>query len=159
MVQEFPSEILHSSMRDNKQTPFKFARVLEYMHISCRVLVNFCSTDIWKLCMYTSILPPIPTEGEAIYTGEHATIHKRKPLLPERENVHTKMLQLVIQNRKTYKTKKRKKWPKRQCNTRGNIPACPKNPRKNYPEEEIIKVRDQGKNHTARSERPTRMVG
>lgn len=109
MVQEFPSEILHSWMRDNKQTPFKFARVLEYMHISCRVLVNFCSTDIWKLCMYTSILPPIPTEGEAIYTGEHATIHKRKPLLPERENVHTKMLQLVIQNRKTYKTKKRKK--------------------------------------------------
>lgn len=78
--------------------------------------------------MYTSILPPIPTEGEAIYTGEHATIHKRKPLLPERENVHTKMLQLVIQNRKTYKTKKKEKMTKTTVQYAGEYTSMPKKP-------------------------------
>ena len=88
--------------------------------------------------------PRYPQRGRQSIRGNMLSIRKEPPL-PERENVHTKMLHLVNQNRKTYQTeRKKKKRPERQCNTRGNILACPKkNPKKDYPEEEITKVRDQ----------------
>ena len=49
------------------------------------------------------------------------------------------MLHLVNRNRKNIPNKKgkKKKRSKRQCNTRRNISACPKNPRKKIIQKEL----------------------
>ena len=68
---------------------------------------------------------------------------RKEPPLPERENVHTKMLHLVNQNRKTYQTERKKKT-RTTVQYAGEYISMPKkNPKKDYPEEEITKVRDQ----------------
>lgn len=133
--------------------------MLEYMHIPCGALLKFRLAGLWRLCMYIPFSPSPPiSAGRQCIRGNMLPI--RTPL-PKKEKMYIhKCFILWIETEKHTKQKgKKKKRSKRQCNTRGNISACPKNPRKkNYPEG-IIKVRDQGKNHTARSERLTRMVG
>lgn len=76
--------------------------------------------------MYISILPAISTEGESI-RGNMLSI--KEPPLPGRENVHTKMLHLMIQNGKTYKTKKgKKKKTKTTVQYAGEYISMPKKP-------------------------------
>ena len=52
--------------------------------------------------------PRYPQRGRQSIRGNMLSIRKEPPL-PERENVHTKMLHLVNQNRKTYQTERKKK--------------------------------------------------
>ena len=97
------------------------------MHISCRLLVKFCSADIWRLCMYISILPAISTEGESI-RGNMLSI--KEPPSPRKRKCTYKNASPCKSKQKNISNRKKKKRPERQCNTRGNILACPKNPRK-----------------------------